>query len=672
MLDAVDPRSLTEASGSFGGSTAPTNVACNDDGDVYLLDSTTLLLKRFDACECRFDLVPCVGGHGLGPRQFDDAHGIGICSENLYVCDTGNHRVVVFALHALALRGFLTPPPAAAPTPWEPFDVAFDSCGRIFVSDPANGRVHVFTPHGQWRFSFDGLGTVLDIAIDLHRRVYIVVQEAERAVRILEADGHTESVSARPDILARAFPRLPFGVDALGRIHLRCHDGRLAVFDAHGTSVIGSTSPSSPVLVGSGTFVTTALDSGTYRCQWHRVVLHANIPAGARIRVSTFSAEASQSGEQILALPAEEWDTNLVDASDGEWDCLVRSGPGRYLWLRLTLEGNGNWGPEIDQIVVEYPRISLSRFLPSVFVAEPVSAEFTDRFLSVFDTTLRSVETTIDRSAHYFDPLSTPALASGGRPDFLTWLASWIGVSLDRHWPEATRRRFLKDAGRLFNLRGTRRGLHKQLLLLLGMDPERICCPDDRPVRRCTPEPANCAPIETLPCAWPPPPLILEHFALRRWLFVGSGRLGAQAAVWGRRIVNRSQLNSNAQVEVSQLITELDPFHDPFDVFAHIFTVFVPARIGRSDRLRKALENMMRTERPAHTKYSIEYVEPRFRIGVQSMIGLDSVVGRYPAGVTLDTTALGVGPVLAAPRAGSRDPALAIGITSRIGAATLE
>jgi hypothetical protein len=107
-------------------------------------------------------------------------------------------------------------------------------------------------------------------------------------------------------------------------------------------------------------------------------------------------------------------------------------------------------------------------------------------------------------------------------------------------------------------------------------------------------------------------------------------------------------------------------------VFAHAFTVFVPACVGRSDRLRKALENLLKTERPAHTKYSIEYVEPRFRIGVQSMIGLDSVVGRYPVGVTLDETTLGVGPVLGAAPSSASGPGLAIGSTSRVGAATLE
>ena len=166
------------------------------------------------------------------------------------------------------------------------------------------------------------------------------------------------------------------------------------------------------------------------------------------------------------------------------------------MWLRLTLRGDGRQSPWITSALVEYPRISLRRYLPAVFGEEPVSADFTDRFLSLFDTTLRSIETTIDQQARYFDPLSTPAERDAKTGiDFLTWLGSWIGLSLDRHWPEAKRRQFLKRAGRLYDLRGTREGLWRQLLLLLEMEAEPNCCPDDQPKLRCRPAPANCATV---------------------------------------------------------------------------------------------------------------------------------------------------------------------------------
>ena len=103
----------------------------------------------------------------------------------------------------------------------------------------------------------------------------------------------------------------------------------------------------------------------------------------------------------------------------------------------------------------------------------------------------------------------------------------------------------------------------KQLLLFLGMQPEAVCCAGSQPKKVCVPKPPNCSPVKK-ECAWEPPALILENYQLRRWLFLGAGRLGDDAILWGKRIINRSQLSGNAQAGVSQLLTTPDPFHDPF------------------------------------------------------------------------------------------------------------
>src|SRR5205814_2264116 len=86
-------RSLTEASGSFGGLTLPAHIALGSDSTIYLLDAITLTLKRFDVCSCRFVVVPCFGGEGKGRRQLSQPHGISIFNGNLFVCDSGNRRL---------------------------------------------------------------------------------------------------------------------------------------------------------------------------------------------------------------------------------------------------------------------------------------------------------------------------------------------------------------------------------------------------------------------------------------------------------------------------------------------------------------------------------------------------------------------------------------------------
>lgn len=477
------------------------------------------------------------------------------------------------------------------------------------------------------------------------------------------------------------FGRPPFPVDLNGHLHLHCEGtAGVQVFDAHGGLVPLEQRATGEQFEREGTFFSTALDSAIDGCQWHRIELRGAIPQGCSVEVRTASAGLAFTRSE---LPESAWVPGVVaramepadrnDPSRCAWDALVYSSPGRYLWIQLVLRGDGRQTPCVSAAVVEYPRISLRRYLPSVFSFDPAGADFTDRFTAVFDRTLRSMETALDTFPAYLDPLSAPAEAPAGETDFLTWLGDWIGVTLARDWTVERRRHYLKQIARLYARRGTVDGLRRQLLLLLGFDeaygqrclaerPRRHCV---RPLRDCDAGPV-CAPAE-------PPPLILEHFKLRRWLYAGHGRLGSDSLLWGKQIVNRSELSGetsppsgNAQVGVTRLDTMPDPLHDPFGVYAHRFSVFVPSRIRDNASERRALERLMARETPAHAVADIRYVEPRFRVGVQATIGLDAVVARMPRGVTVDTTTLGRGSVLTGRR---RAPGLEVG-NARVGTTT--
>lgn len=698
LMLALQPglaRSLGEPGGSFGGQLPPYNVALGPGGEIYLLDRTTLELKIFDPCNCVFLVVPCFGGAGSAPRQLLNPGGIGISNGNLFVCDTSNHRLGVFALHGYVLRGYWNPPKSAGlAQPWTPYAVTFDARGRVYVSDPANGCIHIFNPAGIWTGQICGLGAVTYLAIECQDRLLAVMSGgAGIETRIIHSDGQTELLDPETTGL---FAPPPFSVDLDGLLHLGalcvsenqpqpgCQTALCAadladsnqpepgVFTSDGDPWVPPANAlvkSLPPYLSYGQFISGPLDSAFYRCQWHRVILEGMTPTGSQVVVSTFTSEVPIPDSDVLALPEESWDTRQsARLPDGTWDCLVLSAPGRYLWLRLELRSSGMVTPALGSVEIEFPRISLRRFLPGVFGEESVSADFTDRFLAIFDTTLRSIESKLDRLAAYFDPLSAP-YSKDAAQDFLDWLASWIGISLERGWSEQRKRKILKESAKIFPLRGTRAGLWRQLILYLDMDPELCCCPDDQPVDRCNPLPLNCRVPEKKPCDWQPPRLILEHYQLRRWLFLGAAKLGDQAVLWGESIVNRSRLNDNAQAGVTQLKMVPDPVHDPFLVYAHKFTVFVPGCYGKNDATRRSLESMLRRESPAHTSYDIRYVEPRFRIGIQSTIGLDAVIGRIPQGVTLESGSLGKDTVLTS-GTGTGGPSMRIGKTSQVGGTT--
>lgn len=679
-------RDLAESSGSLGGVRLPSNVALGPDGGVYLLDRARVELKRFDPCTCRFAKVPCLG-EGGGARELRNPGGIAIACSNLYVCDTGsdqapldaeNHRVSVFALKGFALRGHLMPPPSKRP--WNPVAVAVDSLGRVWVGDTL-GWLHRFTPNGAWERSWPMAPAPQHLAIDCRDRVYVVAPGMVPAVRVLDADARPVADPPRgPDDVRTAFPVLRFPVDPMGRLWLEsCCDPRCAtktdakadlVFDLAGDPI--EVRPvATPVYEPNAMYRSAALDSHIAQCVWHRVVLFGALPAGTRVRVRAYAADEQPTGSELDELAV--WrECAVAEAFDGgsRWDCLVRAEPGRYLWLELLLEGNGAATPLVGAIVVEFPRVSLRRFLPAVFGMEPVSADFTDRFLALFDTTLRSIERKVDDMAQLFDPASAPAEpADARRLDFLSWLGSWLGIAVDRNWDVATRRRVLKRAGALFDRRGTVRGLREQLLLLLNFAGHAPCAGEAPACGRCSPAPRNCGP-EPEPSRAELPPLVLEHFHLRRWLRVGAGRLGDDAVLWGERIVGRTRLGANAQTGRTRLDRSPDPEHDPFLVHANQFSVFVPARCRDADRTRRALENLVRAEAPAGTRGYLEFVEPRFRIGIQSMLGFDAVVGAVPQGITLGATPLGAASILTAPPHLQGGPSIALGKEGRIGTTT--
>ena len=63
--------------------------------------------------------------------------------------------------------------------------------------------------------------------------------------------------------------------------------------------------------------------------------------------------------------------------------------------------------------------VPIAQRLPGVYQ----EGDFTQRFVSTFDTALAPVIATLDGLPGYVDPWLAP-------PDFLDWLAGWVGVEV--------------------------------------------------------------------------------------------------------------------------------------------------------------------------------------------------------------------------------------------------
>jgi len=612
---------LVDAHGWFGGLAAPTGTAADCGGAVYVLDPLALAIRRLDPCEEFFEELPCLAGVGSRPRRVRGANGLAVSRwGDLYVADTENYRLQAFSLKGLVLRWITADRSrGSAEQPWRPFDVAVRCDGRILVTDAAHGELHVLAADGRrlavWTDEEPGvpLKPTTHLAVDAEGRAY-VVQEGREYVVVLDRDGR----------LVRRLMRVE-------EADVELDPGPRVRFDRYGRPLAATPLP----LSAQGTFVSSPLDSGIFRCEWHRVALTSSVPSGASVVVDTFTSEAKRPSGDVAALPDEAWRTGQVNGGEGEgeWDCLVTSPPGRYLWLRLTLR-RGADTPTVRKVSIEFPRETSMRFLPAVYGEEPESRDFTARFLSIFDATYDALTTRADEMASLFDPRSTPtANGAGSGKDFLAWLGSWLGLTLDRSLPVERRRELVRQAHKLYELRGTPEGVRLHVKIVTGAEP-----------------------------------MVLEHFKLRRWLWVEAARLGRTSAVWGGGIVRRLQLDRFSWVGSFQLVDGGDPLSDPFHVFAHQFTVFVPAIGGVR---RELVQAVVDAAKPAHTVGVVELVQPTLRVGVQSMIALDTVVGAYPNEVREGKAQLGRGALLGASPDESTRPTLRLGKRSRIGSTTL-
>lgn len=685
--DPEGPLALESADGSLGRLILPRGLAFADDWTLYMLVShqhkragVTIAehtILRFDPERQGFVALPDVGGsvklndNSLpDARQFRAPSQIAIAGQNLYVTDPGAGRVQVFDRASLALRyvwgPWLSPrqettePPLVA---WQPVDVTATP-DHAFILDQANARVYRHQP------GIDRLVPVIDIAerrgdwtriaIDRDNNLYLYNQSlkcleifGQRAQTRWAYRGSADDAGDVRDqfdspaiivdhkarfclpeslrrIVGREFPdssRNRSGTrDACappqpGCLYFERRSGEPV--EVRPDEVVG------PALYARfGHWMSTALNSEIYRCQWHRLLVDVSrLPAGSTVTVWTLSSAELLDDYELSALPEEMWQRCLIvsgstqadDAAAAQQavDALIQSREGQYLWLRVGLTGDGFDSPEISATRAYYPRDSYLKYLPAVFSQDEDSRWFLERFLSIAQTEWEALERSVRASARYFDPKAVPVGAA------MRYLASWFALPLEGEWDGEQNRRLLMALPHIMYQRGTIKGLQAYLRAYL----------------------ANISQVDEDWQADINMPVILEGFRERNYLLVNAATEASAAdellanasqlddieSLWSNSAVNRLQLDVNAVEGEARLISTPNPELDQFSVFAHRFHVYVPAAWVRSADNERMLRRAIDSEKPAHTDYTLHLVEARFRVGVQARLGVDAVIGALPA-----------------------------------------
>ena len=255
-----------------------------------------------------------------------------------------------------------------------------------------------------------------------------------------------------------------------------------------------------------------------------------------------------------------------ADPENNAKDMLFKYKNGRYLWLKLALATyDEKVRPAVRQMKILYPRISYLRYLPAIYQDDPVSRDFLERFLSLYESIFSDLEIDISTVSQYFDPDTTP-------PGFLKWLASWVNIAIEDEWPEAMQREFIRQAARLYTIKGTVAGLSLFIEIYTGK-----------------------------------PPTILESGgAFKPFVLGGSYRLGIDSLLVGTPI-RGFRLGDDSILGRVGLRDTVQEATDPFLPLAYRFTVVVNMTQEERTRLEKGLTKIITEEKPAHTDFSIRF-----------------------------------------------------------------
>jgi phage tail-like protein len=565
----------------------------------------SLLLHR-DACRLEWHRA------WVDPRSPDrlvDAAAVAVWRDRVAVSDHGADRILIWF-------------PAGTRAPIEihtpgPGPIAFDPQGELLATSRGSPRIARFGLDGallgDLPAALPATATVLNLAVDRRRRVWVVVQQNGAWLLLRAARDAGQFEPAATADLPTAFARTEL-VTASSAGFCLDEDTRRGLAATSCYSWYGRPLPQEQVMPldppqrqTQGQLITAALDSGIPRCEWHRARLDADIPTGTGLAVAVATAEdlISDQGDPSRDKGWENFGPGRPHFSDwtaappGSLDFLIDQPAGRYLFFRLRLTGNGTATPVVRRVRIDFPRVTSLDYLPAVYRTNPKAEDFTARFLSLFDASIADVDGVIARSPALLDPSGVP-------DQLLPWLGGFFAIGFDPTWAADKRRQILAAAPQLYRQRGTPAGLQLAVQTVFGVTPSIEELPSTGPWGSIARNPARVPQADTPG----------GHASLGRPARLRAVRLFGKAR--SRFRLGRSPLGG------APLRSYGNPDRDPFAAEAYRFRVQVPPLDDNSPAQRQRLSDLIDAQSPAHTVASIRVGGTGFLLGQWSSIGIDT------------------------------------------------
>ncbi|MCE8425211.1 MAG: hypothetical protein J5U17_05480 [Candidatus Methanoperedens sp.] len=426
-------------------------------------------------------------------------------------------------------------------------------------------------------------------------------------------------------------------VDNKNNLYVSCNKG------------IASFSMQSRFTKEKGYFYSRTLDNGKEKSQWHGLSLEGNIPPKAVIEVYYYSVNdlnLKESIDKIISDPEKSIINKRISIENiinNKWigpeilsiseksgkkpntlndeilyleqktrlDMLFRENTGRYLWVKIALSTvDENLSPSIDQMKVFYPRKSYLGYLPAIYQEnpigqdDPVSKDFLERFLSIFETVFYDLETRIYDIYKYFDPDTVDSKL------FLNWLASWLNIAIEDKWDENIKRTFIRDAYTLYKQKGTLAGIEKLIEIYTGK----------KPLIR---EPSRIG-----------KPMILNDKGTFR---LGINSLLLKTPVRGFRLGEDSILGRAALIDGDIFEVSGNPYS-----ISHWFTVVLDLSLKDNTFDENMLKRILDREKPAHTMYNLIFTGD-MKGGSEVYVGMNTMMPDQEHFILGDNSIIGSG-----------------------------
>jgi phage tail-like protein len=432
----------------------------------------------------------------------------------------------------------------------------------------------------------------------------------------------------------------------------------------------GATNPTSPAII----------DSGTSQTVWHRMFVEAVLPprCGALIWLAASDNLADLTTLDV-AKPSSSWYPHVLgaastvsipaelfsDVPSAVWqsmDTEVAFGPalleddpirneqglfmvlaqrahkavrnlgGRFLGVRIQLNGDGRSTPEIAGLRIYASRFSyVQHYLPEIYREDrfgpdadkdggSTRRDFFERFVDLFESQLTRIEDRVANAYLLTRPESSP-------DDALGWLGSWIGIEPNSYPPDRRRAR-LQATPELYRRRGTAKGITRALDVATNGMCSRGAI------------------------------IVIEDFRLRH---IFATILGADLSIQHDPLLPGYSGSSNSivgdtlflgdpsvQAELQALYaTDLEiagssqAVQSFYDQLAHRLTVFVHNQVENVNV--RLVQRIVDAEKPAHVQAFVRLATQPFMIGLASLVGVNSYLGPEPprSTATLDVSDVG-------------------------------